>query len=78
MTCSACNNSNRDGARFCSGCGASLAPRCPAWVRQRADGMTTGGIEFIRLAAIEVWEPEDLDAAVAHFEELGRIPNAGH
>lgn len=26
--CGACGHENRSGARFCSGCGASLAPRC--------------------------------------------------
>src|SRR5262245_23157090 len=30
MTCARCGKANRDGARFCDGCGNSLAPRCPA------------------------------------------------
>ena len=30
MTCPGCGRANREGARFCNGCGASLAPRCPA------------------------------------------------
>ncbi len=30
MTCASCGRTNREGARFCGGCGASLAPRCPA------------------------------------------------
>ena len=30
MNCPSCGRTNRAGARFCGGCGASLAPRCPA------------------------------------------------
>lgn len=30
MTCTGCGRANRAGARFCGGCGASLASRCPA------------------------------------------------
>ena len=30
MSCASCGRANRAGARFCAGCGASLAPRCPA------------------------------------------------
>ncbi len=30
MTCARCGKANRDGARFCDGCGGSLTPRCPA------------------------------------------------
>jgi len=30
MNCASCGRTNRDGARFCGGCGGSLAPRCPA------------------------------------------------
>jgi len=30
MDCSSCKRSNRAGARFCSGCGSPLVPRCPA------------------------------------------------
>ena len=30
MTCPGCGRASRSGARFCSGCGTSLAPRCPA------------------------------------------------
>jgi len=30
MTCASCGRANRAGARFCSGCGQSLAPRCPS------------------------------------------------
>ena len=30
MNCASCGRTNRAGARFCGGCGASLAPRCPA------------------------------------------------
>ena len=30
MDCASCNRSNRAGARFCAGCGGTLAPRCPA------------------------------------------------
>ena len=30
MDCASCKRSNRPGARFCAGCGGSLAPRCPA------------------------------------------------
>src|SRR5262245_31956383 len=29
MTCAGCGKTSREGARFCSGCGASLAARCP-------------------------------------------------
>ena len=28
MECVECGEANRDGARFCSGCGAALARRC--------------------------------------------------
>jgi class 3 adenylate cyclase len=30
MSCASCGQTNPTGARFCSGCGASLAPRCAA------------------------------------------------
>jgi class 3 adenylate cyclase/ketosteroid isomerase-like protein len=30
VNCTSCGRENRTGARFCGGCGASLAPRCPA------------------------------------------------
>jgi len=30
VNCASCGRANRAGARFCGGCGASLAPRCPA------------------------------------------------
>ena len=30
MDCASCGRANRANARFCGGCGASLAPRCPA------------------------------------------------
>ncbi len=30
MNCASCEHTNPAGSRFCSGCGASLAPRCPA------------------------------------------------
>ncbi len=30
VTCPGCGRTSRPGARFCSGCGTSLAPRCPA------------------------------------------------
>ena len=30
MDCVSCGRTNRAGARFCSGCGEPLAPRCPA------------------------------------------------
>ncbi|MGH7288414.1 MAG: adenylate/guanylate cyclase domain-containing protein, partial [Myxococcota bacterium] len=30
MNCASCGRANRAGARFCGGCGASLARRCPA------------------------------------------------
>jgi class 3 adenylate cyclase len=30
MSCPGCGRANRAGARFCGGCGRSLAPRCPA------------------------------------------------
>ncbi len=30
MVCASCKRSNRAGARFCAGCGGSLAARCPA------------------------------------------------
>jgi len=30
MICASCQRTNRDGARFCGGCGASLASRCTA------------------------------------------------
>jgi class 3 adenylate cyclase len=30
MDCPSCGRGHRPGARFCGGCGASLAPRCPA------------------------------------------------
>ncbi|HTO07323.1 MAG TPA: nuclear transport factor 2 family protein [Myxococcota bacterium] len=29
MNCASCGRANRSGARFCSGCGQALAPRCP-------------------------------------------------
>jgi class 3 adenylate cyclase len=30
MVCESCGRATKPGARFCTGCGASLAPRCPA------------------------------------------------
>ncbi len=30
MDCASCGRTAKAGARFCGGCGASLAPRCPA------------------------------------------------
>jgi class 3 adenylate cyclase len=30
VNCASCGRENRTGARFCGGCGGSLAPRCPA------------------------------------------------
>lgn len=30
MDCTDCGRVNRAGARFCGGCGSSLAPRCPS------------------------------------------------
>ena len=30
MNCASCGEANRAGARFCSGCGQTLAARCPA------------------------------------------------
>src|ERR1700730_15216741 len=29
MRCAKCDSDNRDGRKFCSKCGAALAPRCP-------------------------------------------------
>jgi class 3 adenylate cyclase len=30
FNCTACDYANREGVRFCEGCGTSLAPRCPS------------------------------------------------
>jgi len=37
MSCASCGRANPDGARFCGGCGASLAPRCAACGAECAD-----------------------------------------
>ena len=34
MDCTSCGRSNRPAARFCGGCGASLAPRCASCGRE--------------------------------------------
>ncbi len=38
MSCPSCGRANRPGARFCGGCGRSLAPRCPACGSEREPG----------------------------------------